>query len=408
MADFSFLNTLDKPVAIFGYGISGKAVADACAQAKIAFTVWDEQNNYGTDFTNHLEDYAFLVPSAGIKPTHPIIREAIAKNIPIYSDVDLLLQSAPDAHVVAITGTNGKSTTTALIGFILEQTGKKVAVGGNIGHAACSLPSLDADGIYVLELSSYMLHNTANPMADIAVHLNITPDHLDWHGSFEHYKSAKDRIFRQRENRAPQVRIYGVSSRKPTEDFSFLPPHDFLKGEHNRENMIAALQACRACGLDDATILKHMAAFQGLAHRQKKVGSYKHIAFINDSKATNADATSKALASYDNIYWILGGLPKSDGINGLDVFYPKIKKAYLIGQASQEFAKVLDGSLPFMECGVMHTAIDEAFYDALNDDKHAVILLSPACASFDQYKSFEARGDDFTAHVQKILQDRGV
>src|SRR5690606_14626509 len=143
-----------------------------------------------------LDDYAFLVPSAGIKPTHAIIREAIAKNIPIYSDVDLLIQSAPDAQVIAVTGTNGKSTTTALIGFILQQAGKNVAVGGNIGQACCSLPSLGADGIYVLELSSYMLHNTVHPVADIAVYLNLTPDHLDWHGSFEHYKSAKERIFR--------------------------------------------------------------------------------------------------------------------------------------------------------------------------------------------------------------------
>lgn len=406
MADFSFLKTLDKPVAIFGYGVSGKAVAQACEQAGVPFAVWDEQNNYGTDFSNHLEDYAFLVPSAGIKPTHQIIREAIAKHIPIYSDVDLLVQSAPDATVVAVTGTNGKSTTTALIGFILEQAGKQVAVGGNIGKAACSLPSFGSDGIYVLELSSYMLHNTANPVADIAVHLNITPDHIDWHGSFEHYKAAKERIFRQRDNRAAQVRIYGVSS-KPTEvDFSFIPPHDYLKGEHNRENMIAAFMACRACGVDDATILKHMAAFQGLAHRQKKVATYKNIAFVNDSKATNADATSKALSSYDNIYWILGGVAKSDGINGLDVFYPNIKRAYLIGQASQEFARALDGALPFMECGDMQNAIENAFYDAMNDEQQAVILLSPACASFDQYKNFEERGDDFAARVTQLLQER--
>lgn len=408
MADFSFLKSLEKPVAIFGYGVSGKAVAQACEQAGVAHTVWDENSGYGTDFSNHLEDYAFLVPSAGVKPTHAVIREAIAKKIPVLSDVDLLLQSAPDATVIAVTGTNGKSTTTALIGFILEQAGKKVAVGGNIGQAACSLPSLDKDGIYVLEMSSYMLHITAQPVADIAVYLNITPDHIDWHGSFEHYQSAKERILRQRDNHAPQVRVYGMSMRPSTEDFSFLPPHDYLKGEHNLENRIAALQACRACGLDDATILKHMAVFQGLAHRQKNVAQYKHITFINDSKATNADATSKALSSYDNIYWILGGLPKSDGINGLDVFYPKIKHAYLIGQASAEFARTLDGSVPFTECGVMQNAIENAFYDAMNDDREAVILLSPACASFDQYKNFEERGDDFTARVTQLLQERAA
>jgi UDP-N-acetylmuramoylalanine--D-glutamate ligase len=410
MADLSFLKKLDKPVAVYGLGVTGRAVADALKQSGIDFNIWDDSNETREkyknvypvkDFTNDLSGYAFLVPPPGMKPTHPVLQKS-----KILSDIDLLLQSAPDATVIGITGTNGKSTTTALIGHVLQQASLKVAVGGNIGQAACSLPSLDKTGFYVLELSSYQLEITANPVADIAVLLNITPDHLDWHGTLENYKAAKQKIFRQRESKPQQIKILGMSMLdKLSFDFPELQNHPFLKGQHNQENIVAAIDVCRAVGLDDKTIIKHILTFEGLAHRQKNVGQYKNITFINDSKATNAEATSKALASFENIYWIVGGLPKSDGLDGLDRFYPKIKQAYLIGQASAEFAKTLEGKLPFAECGTIHNAVAKAFKDALNDKDQTVILLSPACASFDQYKNFEQRGDDFIAQVNAILKE---
>jgi UDP-N-acetylmuramoylalanine--D-glutamate ligase len=416
MADLSFLKILDKPIAVLGLGISGRAVAQACVDAGVPFHAWDDnaetraryENEFPIkNFSDALKDYAFLVPSAGMKPDHSILAKAAEQKISIQSDVDLLLQSAPRANVIAITGTNGKSTTTALIGHVLKEAAYNVQVGGNIGKAACSLLPLDSDGWYVLEMSSYMLEITANPIADVAVLLNVTPDHLDWHETFENYKAAKEKIFRQREGRPPQKRVYGLSmphheSVLGLPDFSQQP---YLKGAHNQENMVAAFAVCRAIGMDRDTIEKHIMSFEGLAHRQKQVATYQQIEFINDSKATNADATSKALASFDNIYWIVGGMPKSDGIDGLDVFYPKIKSAYLIGQASQEFARKLEGHVSYQECGTIAAATAQAFKDALQSSKPAVILLSPACASFDQYKNFEQRGDDFAAQVQRVLQE---
>ena len=409
MADLSFLKTLNKPIAILGLGVSGSAVAQACIDAGVPFHAWDDNvinrgkvpSEYMNDFSGDVSQYAFLVPSAGIKPSHPIIQKFDA----IRSDVDLLVESAPDATFIAITGTNGKSTTTALIGHILEQAGLSVAVGGNIGKAACSLPTLGKGGFYVLELSSYMLEITANPMADIAVLLNITPDHLDWHGTMDHYVAAKQKIFRQRESRPAQIAVYGRSMAASAQEWPALPEHPFLKGVHNQENIYAAMDACRAAGLDDDTIFKHLMTFEGLSHRQKKVGQRGDILFINDSKATNADATSKALASYDEMYWIVGGMPKSDGLNGLDVYYPKIKHAYLIGQASEAFAKTLDGHVPTTTSGTMKNAVAQAYADAKQNGGHAVVLLSPACASFDQYQNFEQRGDDFTACVNALLQE---
>lgn len=413
MADLSFLKQTQKPVAVLGLGVSGQAVADALLESGVAFHAWDDKNRDAkypiSDFTGNLQDYAFLVPAAGIKPTHPVLQEAAAKNIPIRSDVDLLLQSAPEATVIAITGTNGKSTTTALIGHVLEQAGKNVAVGGNLGQAACSLPTLGGDGIYVLEMSSYMLEISAYPVADIAVFLNITPDHLDWHGTFENYKASKEKIFQQREGRPPQKKIYGLSMPQYAgQDIVMIKDHTFLKGEHNVENMAVAFAACRAVGLDAETIIRHIMTFEGLPHRQKRVATYGDVEFINDSKGTNPDATAKALASYNDIYWILGGQPTADMLNGLDVFYPKIRHAYLIGEASNDFAQILDGQVSFTKCGVMENAIKQAFSDALVQKGHATILLSPACKSWDQYKDYQQRGDEFTSLAKLLIEERNL
>lgn len=409
MADLSHLKNFMKDIAVYGLGVTGRAVADALKSANVPFALWDDsaekREQYKDiypikDFRGDLQNYAFLVPPPGMKPDHPVLQ-----NTKIFSDIDLLLQSAPEAKVVAITGTNGKSTVTTLIGHVLTEAGLNVAIGGNLGQAACSLPSLDESGIYVLELSSFQLEITASPVADIAILLNITPDHIDWHGSFENYKAAKQKIFTQRPDRPKQVRIYGHSLTKNSAEVpNELKNHPFLKGAHNQENISAAIEACRACGLDDKTIIRHILSFEGLAHRQKNIAKYRNIAFINDSKATNVDSAAKALSSFEDIYWILGGLPTDDLLNGLDVYFPKVKHAYLIGQASDVFAEILQGKVSFTKCETLKNAVTKSFDDAQAQEGTATILLSPACKSFDQYTGFEQRGDDFVEQVQQALQ----
>ncbi len=448
MIDLHPLANTPKPLAVLGLGVTGLAVARAAKAAGVFFHAWDDNADRRAahkddfeivDFSDDLSGYAALVPAPGIKPVHPVLQRAAAQRISVISDMDLLCRAAPHARVIGVTGTNGKSTTTALIAHILKSAGRKAEAGGNIGRAACDLPMLGADGIYVLELSSYQLAITADGVCDIAVILNLTPDHLDWHPDFDDYAAAKKRITRLRADRPQQTTIIGVdmpatqniaddmasapahcivtlSTRKKADihvqggllfdgetQIADLAAHEFLKGAHNFENMAAAFAACRAAGLTADKIVAGLFTFEGLPHRQKKVAQWRHIAFVNDSKATNADATAHALSSFDNIYWIAGGLPKTDGIDGLEIFYPKIRHAFLIGEAEKRFAAKLDGHLPYTRCGDMAHAIGEAFKAAQKDDKQAVILLSPACASFDQYKNFEERGDHFTALVGDLL-----
>jgi UDP-N-acetylmuramoylalanine--D-glutamate ligase len=449
MVDLSHLRSLDKPIAIFGLGISGQAVANACLQSGVKFHAWDDSFSKRDDvahyplidFTSDMHDYAFLVPAAGIKPSHPILTLARKQNIPLFSDVDLLLQAAPHARVVGITGTNGKSTTTALIAHILEKCGIKNAVGGNIGRAACTLPNLSADGVYVLELSSYQLAITQAPIADIAVYLNLTSDHLEWHGTMNNYALAKENILKPRLNRK-QVAIIGIDTRhtksvalryQPMSSHSLvtistqtqadlfvkdgymyagaelivdLNQHQFLHGKHNHENCIAAFAACRALGIEKNAIIQALMSFEGLSYRQKRSAVWKNITFINDSKATNAEATAKALASFENIYWILGGQAKQDGLKGLAHFYPRVKKAYLIGEASHKFSEVLEDHLAFSLCDMLDIAVKQAFLDAKKQSEKAVILLSPACASFDQYQNFEKRGDHFEQLVKDLIESQ--
>lgn len=455
MADLSYLKNLDKPLAIFSMGISGLAVADACLQAGVKFHVWDEsaakREELGErypfhDFSDQLQNYAAVIPGPGVPPHNKIIQRAQTLNVPIWSDIDLLLRSAPDAKVIGITGTNGKSTTTALIGHILQAYRKNVVIGGNIGKAACSLPSFGADGIYVLELSSFQLEITQDAVADIAILLNIAPDHLEWHGSMAAYIDAKARIFRPRHgtlqaiigvDTAPSkaiadqlhnkkdVTVTRLSQQSAAHDgmitvtsdgwlqdgmdkvmdFSL---HPYLRGKHNWENCAAAYAACRAVGLSREEIAATMMSFEGLPHRQKIAGKWRHVSFINDSKATNVDATSRALDSFDNIYWILGGLPKGDRLQDLEVFYPKVRHAFLIGSAATAFAEILQDKVPFTHSETLDRAVSDAFVHASRVNAPANVLLSPACASYDQFTGYEHRGNTFVALVQDLLQKQAA
>jgi UDP-N-acetylmuramoylalanine--D-glutamate ligase len=452
MIDLTALSSRFEKIAVLGLGVSGQAVITALQDNKLNFTVWDDdadkrqkaldEKHVVADPTQTLGKSDLVIRSVGIAPHHPTIVALEINGVTLWNDLDLLYFANPQARYLGITGTNGKSTTTSLIGHILAENNVSVAIGGNLGPAATSLATLGADGIYVLELSSYQLATSKLLRCDVAILLNITEDHVDWHGSMDDYIAAKALIFRPRDHHTQQAIIgidtvpshalYATLNQSPNHDVTAVTQtnaaangpvtgsynnqfldrdqpqqgwtyHPVLKGRHNDENRLVAYAASRALGLTPEQIFKTMATFTGLKHRQQPVATAGAVTFINDSKATNADATAKALAVFDNIYWILGGKDKSDGIDGLDVHYPKIKQAYLIGAATERFAAELDGIVPFTRSETIAKATRLAYADAQASGEPAVILLSPACASFDQYANFEQRGDDFILTVKQIL-----
>jgi UDP-N-acetylmuramoylalanine--D-glutamate ligase len=445
-------------VAVMGLARSGLVAAQALQQGGAKVMAWDDAAAKrdaaaaaGVPIVDlGVADFAgvtVLVLSPGIPHTYPkpnpVAARARAAGARIIGDIELLAQSRPNARYVGITGTNGKSTTTALIGHIVGQSGRPVAVGGNLGTPALALASLGADGIYVLEMSSYQLELTESLTFDAAVLLNITPDHLDRHGGMDGYIAAKRRIFRRQKN--PQTAILGIDdepSRRMAEALARLgeprvvpisaerhaPGGVYvengwliddmaggakrvielrraarLPGTHNWQNAAAAYAATRALGIDTAAVIEGIASFAGLAHRQELIATIDGVAYVNDSKATNADATAKALACYDAIYWIAGGVPKEGGITSLAPFFPRIRHAFLIGKATEEFAATLDGRVPLSRSGELGRALAAARETALAQRKPgAVVLLSPACASFDQFANFEERGDVFHRLVQTL------
>ncbi|MGH6991065.1 MAG: UDP-N-acetylmuramoyl-L-alanine--D-glutamate ligase, partial [Stellaceae bacterium] len=400
--------------------------------------------------TTKLTGVAALVLSPGIPlhhPTpHPVATAARMAGVPVIGDIELLVEAVPEARFVGITGTNGKSTTTALLAHILKIAGRRVEVGGNLGTAALSLDRLGATGTYVLELSSYQLDLVDRARFDVAVWLNLTPDHLDRHGGIAGYVAAKRRIFRHagdagrrraaivsvddapsrdvadelmRENAWRVTRISVISeetggvfvkdgyliddtgrSAEKVINFSNLP---LLPGRHNAQNVAAAYAAARALGLGRDEIAAGVESFPGLAHRQERVRTIGGVAYINDSKATNADAAATALQCYDHVYWIAGGRAKEGGIASLAPFFPRIRHAYLIGEAADQFAATLKGKAPTTQSGTLARALAAAHAAARRDPSgRAVVLLSPACASFDLFADFEARGDAFRTLVAAL------
>ncbi|WP_114394591.1 UDP-N-acetylmuramoyl-L-alanine--D-glutamate ligase [Oleisolibacter albus] len=416
----------------------GKAGQDAAARAGIALTDLHRADLAGVEA---------LVLSPGIPHTfpapHPVAARAKAAGIPIIGDVELLKRAQPDATYLCITGTNGKSTTTALTGHILAATGRAVEVGGNLGIPVLSFRPLGPGGLYVLEMSSYQLELTPGLGFDAAVLLNITPDHLDRHGGMDGYIAAKRLAFRP--GAAAPVAILGVDEantaamadalaaeggrtivRISSERFvpggisaadgvlvddsdgrrlSVLDLRDCpaLPGRHNWQNACAAYALARAVGTAPAVIAAAMRSFPGLAHRQQAVATLDGVRFINDSKATNADAAAKALGCYSGIHWILGGRPKETGLAGLEPFMPNVARAYLIGEATEAFARWLEANgVPYARCGTLDAAVPAAFADARAGDAGGVVLLSPACASFDQFPNFEVRGEAFVQAVDRL------
>ncbi len=430
-----------KKYAILGLGKSGIATAACLAASQADFVVWDD----GADQRDNVAKSGYrvvdlaqydltgteaLILSPGIPHTypapHPVVARFKAAHIPIIGDMDLLFQACPNATYIGITGTNGKSTTTALIGHILKNAGYDVEIGGNLGTPVLSFTPLGKNGIYVLELSSYQLDLMRGNSLDVGVLLNITSDHLARHGGMDGYIAAKAKIFTTAQKQQTLVigqgetetRALAEQARKQQNltvatiessgldkliDPASLPA---LPGLHNWQNASAAYMACHALRVSTEDIMAGLNSFPGLTHRQQLVATVDGIRFINDSKATNADAASKALGCYNDIYWIIGGQAKEGGLNGLEPFIPRIRHAYIIGEASELFAKWCEGRIAHTLCGTLNVATHKSAADAHKDNiKDAVVLLSPACASWDQFRSFEHRGDSFTTMAQLIAKN---
>ena len=379
---------------------------------------------------------AALVPSPGVPLSHPVIVAAHDAGVEVVGDIELLWRTLPEPRYIGVTGTNGKSTTTALIGHLLRSAGARhVRVGGNLGTAALDLAPVPGDGTFVLELSSYQLDLTVETTFDIGVLLNVAPDHLDRHGTMAAYVDAKRQIFRPgrlgtavigiddpisrvvheslRERAQLQVVPVTVAARsrrgvsvakgilhengKAVCDLSQAAA---LPGTHNWQNAAAAFAAARACGLPPDRLAQALLDFPGLPHRMEKIGSVGGIPVINDSKATNAEAAARAIACFENVYWIAGGRPKEGGIDAIAPVFPHIAHVFLIGEAEERFAATLEGQLPVTRCGTLDRAVAAALDAACQNGREGtVVLFSPACASFDQFRDFEQRGDRFRALV---------
>jgi UDP-N-acetylmuramoylalanine--D-glutamate ligase len=420
-------------VAVFGLARSGIATALALKAGGATVVCWDDgaggreaAEKAGLTLVNLLDadwsTFAALCLAPGVPLTHPwphwTVGKAKAARIPIIGDIELFFQerakSAPSARVIAITGTNGKSTTTALIAHLLTRLGQDVQMGGNIGVGVLALDPPADNRVHVLELSSFQIDLTPSLNPSVGILLNITPDHLDRHGTFENYAAIKTRMVAESayavvgvdDDQTRRVSTSRAASARPftrisseTLDIS-LDGIASLRGAHNRQNVAAALAAIAALGFDRATTVQHLTSFPGLAHRMEQLGHIGKCLVINDSKATNADSTDKALSAFArDIHWIVGGVQKEGGIAPLAPYFGRIAKAYLIGKSSTDFAVTLSAhAAPHANCDTLEEALAAAVAAAeASDAVEPVILLSPACASYDQYKSFEHRGDHFRA-----------
>jgi len=440
-------------IAVVGLGRAGLPAAQRLREWGAELLCWDDQaasraaaESAGLPVGDPaaLPDFRFdaLLLSPGIPHilprAHPAALRAREAGVHVLSDAELLFRavraSGSRARFAGITGTNGKSTTTALLHHLLEKTGHEAVVGGNLGPAALGLPLLGDDGVYVLEMSSYMLERLDQMHFDVAAMLNLSPDHLDRHGDMAGYAAAKRNIFRHQTSsdtaiigmddasgpefaRHTAARVVPVSGSAPQPGgvwaegrllrdargtLADLGEAPALPGSHNAQNAAAAAAMAMALGLPRAAIAAGLRSFPGLPHRQERVGTRTGVTFINDSKATNADSTERALLSYDRVVWIAGGVPKAGGIDGLAPFFGRVAHAVLIGQCAGDFASTLSAHDVSNEIAVTLEAALPAAFDAARRLGVPVVLLSPACASFDQFPGFDARGDRFRALVAAL------
>lgn len=446
-----------RSLALFGLGGSGLATALALKAGGAHVLACDDNparmeaaRAQGIETGDlHRADwsgFAALVLAPGVPLTHPephwTVGLAKAAGIEIIGDIELFCREreklAPDAPFIAITGTNGKSTTTALIAHVLRNAGRDVQMGGNIGTAILSLEPPSHHRIHVVEMSSFQIDLTPSLAPSIGVLMNISPDHLDRHGTMDNYAAIKERLVARalvavigtddepsraialRRDRAAGrlVRISDQAAEGERVTFSGsrlsatiagertdydLSGIGSLRGAHNAQNASAAIAVATLVDLSRVEIQRGLSSFPGLHHRMEEVRRRGRVIFVNDSKATNADSTEKALLSFESIFWILGGKPKAGGIEPLRPYFGRVETAYLIGAASDEFAATLEGQVPYRRCETLDRAVAAAAEDAARSQApEPVVLLSPACASYDQFPNFEVRGDHFRDLVRAL------
>jgi UDP-N-acetylmuramoylalanine--D-glutamate ligase len=450
-----------KRYAVLGLARSGLATVEALVASGARVTAWDRQDvaRAKVDPANvlladpleiDLTGYDAIVVSPGVPlNTHPIATRAAQFGVPVIGDIELFAQaraSLPPHKVVGITGTNGKSTTTALVHHILQTAGVPTTMGGNIGLPILAQDPLPEGGVYVLELSSYQIDLTYSLDCDVAVLLNVTPDHLDRYENFEAYAASKFRLIRMQSETHPWVstddevvrkldheaedlvgpdggdRSFTVSTASDdglvavfeglaqtrTGRIGFQRNWPSLQGPHNAQNAAAAIAVCRLLGLELNEISEALRTFTGLPHRMERVATHNGVTFVNDSKATNTDSSAPALAAYrpegngPRIHWIVGGLPKEDGLGATEQHLANVKAAYTIGEAGPRFAELLRGRVAVEQSEMLCEAVRSAVANAVPGD---VVLLSPACASFDQFKDYEQRGERFRQFVAALTED---
>lgn len=452
----------DRHVALFGLGGSGLSTARALVAGGCRVACWDDSPEpVAAAAAEGLETvdlraadwsaFSSLILAPGVPLTDPVPHWSVdlARDaaIEIIGDVELFCRErrhlCPEAPLIAITGTNGKSTTTALIAHLLKTLGYDTQMGGNIGVPVLDLSPPAHARHYVIECSSYQIDLAPTLDASIGIHLNLSPDHLDRHGTLEHYASIKERLVagskiavvgvddrlsasmadRLELAYKPVVRIAGerelpdgvyarhgriIEALDGTQtEVASLAGINSLRGDHNGQNAAAAFTALRALGVPTPKIAEAFRSFPGLQHRMEIVARRGRVLFVNDSKATNADAAARALSSFAHIYWIAGGRAKAGGIKPLDEYFPRIAKAYLIGEAADAFAETLADRVPFEISGTIEAAVDAALRDVATDGAAEIaVLLSPACASFDQFANFELRGAAFTAAVRSRMAEK--
>ncbi|WP_375677443.1 UDP-N-acetylmuramoyl-L-alanine--D-glutamate ligase [Bartonella sp. AS69XJJH] len=452
-------------VALFGLGKSGLATAQALMRGGAEVVAWDDspssvqmafRHNIPTRDLRYEDwsEFVALIVAPGVPLSYPqphwVVEKARKKNIEIIGDIELFVRARhhflqrygfcdQDVPFIAITGTNGKSTTTSLLAHLLEKMGYDVQVGGNIGKAILTLKPFVKKRIYVIECSSFQIDLTPSLQPTIGLLLNLTPDHIDRHGSFACYVQTKRHLIAQASQAFISVddaacrvlyqqllhegkKIEAISKDHFVENgfyadgtklFSVcqgqrhmladLASMTALRGRHNAQNALMALATLQALKITDPSMNKHLANYKGLDHRMQQVRKMGAVLFINDSKATNADATAPALSTFNDIFWIVGGQAKKGGIESLREFFPKIRKAYLIGSAAEEFARTIGSAFPFSMSLTLENAVREAAVDATGcKAKEVTVLLSPACASYDQFKNYEMRGEAFVSFVMQL------
>lgn len=421
----------DRKFAVLGLARSGLSAVRALVAGGAEVLAWDNDDGarikvadiatIADPLLNDLTGYMAIVVSPGVPINrHPIADKAKATGIPLIGDIELFAMARPNLpqhRVVGITGTNGKSTTTALVHHLLESAEIPVRMGGNIGLPILSQEPLPAGGIYVLELSSYQIDITHSLACDAAALINLSPDHLDRYDGYEAYMASKARLFEMQTGNefavfgkgdADTERVYNdVLARRGAEWVHLADPQlvsgqaewPSLQGPHNLQNIAVAIAIVESLGLTEAQWRPAMRSFKGLAHRMEVVAERNGVLFVNDSKATNAASTAPALAAYPRVHWIVGGLPKTDNLDECVPNFGHVVKAYTIGEAGPLFYEMLSPHMPVERSEMMGAAVHSAAAQAQPGD---VIMLSPACASFDQFKDFEARGDAFRAIVEAL------